>query len=111
MLFVLIHHYLQNNSDPIETVKIKPVVYKGSYAICSNNHMVTYINRDIYRGDVHYSTAFEYLEHQPIPVKGQTTNPVCYCGEPWFSLDTRNLINKPVTSLRLDNEKNKTECI
>ena len=95
-------------NPPPEPEKIKPSVYKDSFIICTNYHIVATTNRDIYKYDSNYSTAFDYLEHQPVATKGQTDDPVCYCGAPWFSIFGSKLMMKPVTKIKVDNEDDKT---
>ena len=70
------------------------VLPKGYHVKCPNGHLVAITNRDINIGDTGYDSAFDYEPNQPIPVIGQTTDPVCYCGTPWFSLATIDLIVK-----------------
>lgn len=110
MLFLLSYHSSPDLKKSV-IAKLKPAVRKGSYVICPNNHAVAYVTRDIYRGETNYSTAFDYLIHQPVPVKGQITDPVCYCGESWFALQGRYLTRKPITTLRVENEESENQCL
>lgn len=56
----------------------------GARVLCGNGHLVATINRNLYRGDVNYSSAFDFTEGQSIPVKGQMLPLLCYCGAAWF---------------------------
>lgn len=93
-------------------VKKEPLlsVPKGSYIICSNFHVVAITNRDIHKYDTGYASAFDYLEHQPVPIKGQMQDPTCYCGAAWFRNQGSKLVMKPVL-MEKENENYKTESI
>lgn len=67
---------------------------KSTFVICSNNHIVATIAKDIYVYDLVHAELFEFWPNQPTPVKGQRFDPVCYCGKPWFNLKTNTLVIK-----------------
>lgn len=75
----------------IMTTRI-PSLEQGTQIHCKNGHLVATVNRNLYKGDTSYSDAFDYAEDQTAPTKGQTEQPKCWCGQPWFDLDKRMVI-------------------
>ena len=57
---------------------------KGSIILCENGHQVATINRDIYKGDTGYSSAFDFEENQHVPTKAEPEPLRCHCGGIWF---------------------------
>jgi hypothetical protein len=57
---------------------------QGTKILCGNGHLVAVLNRSLYRGDTDYSDAFDYVEGQMPPTKGQLCPLHCHCGSVWL---------------------------
>ena len=67
-------------------MSVRPLsLAKGTTILCANGHHVATTNRDIYKGDNGYSTAFDFEPDQVIAKKGDPVPIKCYCDGIWFA--------------------------